>query len=89
VPNSFDFTPTNAVWKGWPAALPSRLVVELAGVRPLFTVNDFKELAISPDCGLKNVSILNTADQSPASGSTPCRPTRDWPMLLGVAPNTD
>ena len=33
-------------------------------LRPLLTVNESSESAISPDCGLKKVSIWNTPDQS-------------------------
>ena len=57
--------------------------------RPLFTASDFRESAISPDWGLKKVSTWNTADQSSLRGSIPCKPTLDWPMLLGVTPTTD
>src|ERR1700719_4918922 len=89
VPNRADFSPTKAVWKAWPAELPSTATFWVARDRPLFTANDFRESAISPDWGLKKVSTWNTADQSLLKGSTPCRPTLDLPMLLGVTPLTD
>ena len=57
--------------------------------RPLFCVSDFKASLISPDCGLKKVSSLNTPDQSPTRGSMPCRPSLDWLKLLGVTPVTE
>jgi hypothetical protein len=64
------------------------LVFWVARDRPLFWASDFSASAISPDCGLKKVSNLNTPDQSPTSGSTPCRPIRELLMLLGVTPVT-
>src|ERR1700726_3888159 len=57
--------------------------------RPLFCARDFKASLISPDCGLKKVSSLNTPDQSPTRGSLPCSPTLDWLRLLGVAPTSE
>jgi hypothetical protein len=70
-PNLSDLSPTQAVWKACPAELPSTPTFWVARDRPLFTANDFRESAISPDWGLKKVSTWNTADQSLTRGSVP------------------
>src|SRR5271167_1128984 len=88
VPKRLELNPAKDCWKACPHTLESRLVVCVpeATLRPLFSAKDLHASLISPDCGLKNVSTLNTADQSSNSASLPFRPMRDWLKLLGVNP---
>ena len=65
--------------------LPSTPTLWAVRARPLAASS---ESAIWPDCGLKAFHF-SQADQPLDSGSPPCSPTRDWPMLLGVRPSTD
>src|SRR5438045_9591035 len=89
VPNVLEPSPAYDWMNVWPEALESTFVFWLANGRPLFCTSDFNASLIWPDCGLKNVSSLKTPDQSPASGSRPCRPIRELLKLLGVRPVTD